>query len=133
MSCKMLYFNYNDCAKIFFEKNKFYNFDIKFLKNNLTSTSVKNLNDEDLEYTNVLNIDSESKITSEVLEKFRNLRIIVTRTKDVKHIDLKSCLNRNIAVVNIEDYKKDSPLYNIKMSLKCATETLCGCKEYRII
>ncbi|MBP3820050.1 hypothetical protein J6G99_00195 [bacterium] len=133
MVCKMLFFDYSDNEKSFFKKNKADNYDIKFFNFSLNEKTLNKLNIEDIELANSINISNNSKINNNILKNFKNLRVIATRSKNVDHIDLKSCINRNIAVVNVEDYKENAPLYNLNISIKGITNTLCGCKEYRIV
>jgi D-lactate dehydrogenase len=58
------------------------------------------------EYENieVITITPKSRITSEILENFPSVKLIVTRSVGFDHIDLDSCKNRNIAVYHIDDY-----------------------------
>lgn len=133
MVCKMLFFDYKDSTDLFFEKNKLENFDIKFFKEALNNETVNNLSSNDLEYTNSLSIGENSKITPDILNKFRNLRVITTRTNNYSHIDIASCIDKNIAVVNVEHYDPNSPYYNLNQSFKGVTSVLCGCKEYRVV
>ncbi len=50
--------------------------------------------------TEVISIHTESRITSAILDKLPNLKLIVTRTAGVDHIDLAACHRRKVAVVN---------------------------------
>lgn len=51
-----------------------------------------------------ITIKSQSFITERVLSLFPKLKLIVSRTVGVDHIDLKACSKRNIAVYHIPDY-----------------------------
>lgn len=133
MVCKILFFNYKDTDKNYFDKNHLDNFCLEFIKDSLNSVTLNSLNNEQFDQTVALSINENSQINSEVINKFKNLRVIATRSKSCSHIDLKSCINRNIAVVNVEDYKPECEYYNINCSFKAITSVLCGEKTYRII
>jgi D-lactate dehydrogenase len=45
-----------------------------------------------------------SKLTSEILSKFKQLKLIATRSTGYDHIDLQFCKEKNIAVVNVPSY-----------------------------
>ncbi|MBD5402125.1 hypothetical protein HDR58_04925 [bacterium] len=104
MSCKMLFFDYRESEKAFFEKNHYDNFEIKFFNENLNEETVNNISEEDLESAMIISVFITSNITEKVVEKFKNLRIISTRSTGVDHIDLEPCVNKNIAVINVESY-----------------------------
>ncbi len=52
------------------------------------------------EKTEIISIHTDSRITSELLAQLPNLKLIVTRTAGVDHIDLAACHRRKVAVVN---------------------------------
>ena len=133
MVCKMLFFDYRESEKLFFEKNKPNNYDIKFFEHSLNKKTVRKLTKEDFEQTNALNVYITSILSEDVLNQFKNLRVIATRSEDVKHINLKACLERNIAVVNVEMQPKDCEYRIVQKSFEEVTSVLCGCKDYRIV
>jgi D-lactate dehydrogenase len=59
---------------------------------------------EEIRETEVLCVFVHSKITKEVIEKLKNLKLIVTRSVGYDHIDLKAADERGIVVVNVPDY-----------------------------
>jgi len=79
----------------------------KYLQKNISSLSltkktlpqVKNKNKIE-----VVSIKSQSAIDKEVLKQLPNLKLIVTRTVGLDHIDLEACKARAVAVKNIVDY-----------------------------
>lgn len=133
MVCRMLFFDCSENDKLFFEKNNFPNFDIKIFKNSLNKKYVKDLSPEDLEQTVALSIFTPSLLSADVIKEFPNLRVISTRSKSFKHIDVNSCIERNIAVVNLEmdDNFRNHQL--LQASIKAVTGVLCGDKEHRVI
>lgn len=108
MVCRMLFFDYRESEKSFFIQNKFNDFDIKFFENSLNEDTINNLSEEELEKTTVISVFITSQITDKVLEKFKNLRIISTRSTGYDHIDIQKCVDKNIAVTNVEAYGSSS-------------------------
>lgn len=104
MACKMLFFDYREPEEKFFKENKYDSYDIKFFKESLNELSVDELSQEDLDNTMIISVSSASKINRNVLPKFKNLRIISTRTTDYEHIDVNCCLEKNIALINVNSY-----------------------------
>ncbi len=104
MSCKMLFFDYRDSEKKFFEENKFENYDIKFFTESLNEETLKMLDEDDFEKAMIISVFISSTITQDIIEKFKNLRVISTRSTGYDHIDLNSCINKNIALINVESY-----------------------------
>lgn len=133
MTCKMLFFDYRDSEKQFFEKNEIFNFDIKFFSNSLNRKTIRELDKEDFEQTSVLNIYTPSIISADVINMFPNLRVIAIRSEEVKNINLSTCLERNIAVVNVEILPHENDCKAVKKSIDAITGVFCGCKDYRIV
>ena len=103
---KMLMFDFRDSEKEFFNKNDFPDFDITFIKEPLNEMS--QLTDEQYENTDVISIFISSNVSEEVLNRFKNLRVIATRSTGYNHIDVKTCSQKNIAVFNVEEYGQTS-------------------------
>ncbi len=133
MVCKMLIFDFKESEKLFFEKNKLDNFNVKLLPYSLNKKTIHNILPQDLEETSVLNVRNSSILSTDIINEFKNLRIIAHRTKDYKNTDLKTCLKRNIAVVNSEISDNDNDYKIMQKSFRAITSVLCGCKDYRII
>jgi D-lactate dehydrogenase len=104
MSIKMLIFDFRESEKQFFEDNKFENFDITFFKESLDEETVEKLTQKQLEQTTVISIFINSKVTQSVINRFKNLRILSTRSTGIDHIDHKACVNKNIDVINVGSY-----------------------------
>jgi D-lactate dehydrogenase len=75
-------------------KTNFASFNAKYKTGVL---SVKNLPPKN---TEIISIHSDSLITQEILQKLPNLKLIVTRTVGVDHIDLAACHRSKVAVAN---------------------------------
>lgn len=133
MVCKMMLFDYRDFEKSFFEKANLENFEINFYDYPLNNKTINNLPKEEIENTNIISVYSTSKIDDEILEHFKNLRVISTRGAEFSHINLQSCINRNIALVNVETPWQDVPNYILLQTFKKITQVLCGCRDNRII
>lgn len=103
----MLIFDYKDTEKYFFEEG-IEDFDIKFFEDSLNEQTVENLSDEDKTETTVLSVFINSEISSDVLNKFHNLRIIATRSTGINHIDVEACNRRHIKILNVEKYGSTS-------------------------
>lgn len=104
MAIKMLIFDFRDSEKKFFEENKFENFDITFIKESLNEDTVDNLTPEQLEQTAVISVFIDSEVTQAVIDKFKNLRTVSTRSTGIDHINHKACVDKNIDVINVGTY-----------------------------
>lgn len=104
MACKMLFFDFREQEEKFFKETKPDNYDIKFFKESLNELTVSNLSEDDLENTMIISIFSSSKITDNVVCKFKNLRLISTRSSGHDHINLDCCIRKNIALINVDFY-----------------------------
>ena len=99
---KMIIFDFRESEREFFERNEFKDFDITFIEEPLNEMS--QLSEEQLRDTDVISVFINSSLTEEVISKFKNLRVIATRSTGYNHIDTKYCTQRNIAVFNVEQY-----------------------------
>lgn len=104
MSIKMLFFDYRENEKKFFEGTVFANCDVKFFSNSLDSETVDKISQQDLDNTFAISVFIHSMLTEDVISKFKNLRVIITRSTGYDHINKYACLKRNIALINIPDY-----------------------------
>ena len=103
---KMLMFDFRDSEKKFFEKNEFPDFDITFIKEPLNEMS--QLTQEQYDQTDVISVFISSNVCEDVLKRFKNLRVVATRSTGYNHIDVKFCSQNNIAVFNVEEYGQTS-------------------------
>ncbi|MDY6310304.1 MAG: hypothetical protein SPL73_04335 [Cyanobacteriota bacterium] len=132
MVCKVLFYDLKNSEKPFFKVNP-ENFDIKIFSKSLNRKTVNELSEKQLKETSALNVFTPSLLSSEVINKFSNLRVIVVRSKNIKHVDLKTCLDRNIALVSAAENQSENDLQIVAQSFRMITDVLCGCKECRII
>lgn len=103
---KMLMFDYRESEEDFFKQNKFSDIDITFIKEPLNEMS--NLTEDQLNETDVISVFITSNVCEDVIKKFKNLRIVTTRSTGYNHIDVKYCSQNNIAVFNVEEYGQTS-------------------------
>ena len=99
---KMLIFDFRDSEKEFFNKNEFTDFNITFIREPLNEMT--QLTKEQWNETDIVSVFINSSVTENVIKKFKNLRIIATRSTGYNHIDIKCCAGNNIAVFNVEQY-----------------------------
>ena len=103
---KMLMFDFRDSERDFFDKNDLKDFEITFIKEPLNADTI--LDDNVLENTDIISVFTTSSVKENILKKFKNLRIVTTRSSAYDHIDIDYCTKHNIAVFNIEQYGKYS-------------------------
>ena len=103
---KMLMFDFRESERNFFNHNDFPDFDITFIKEPLNEMS--DLTQEQYDETDIISVFISSNICPEVLNRFKNLRVITTRSTGFNHIDIKYCSQNNIAVFNVEEYGQTS-------------------------
>ena len=103
---KMLLFDFRESEKEFFKTHDLKDFEIEFIKeplNELTYLTEKQLNE-----TDVISVFITSNVSENIIKKFKNLRIIATRSTGYNHIDLNYCIKNNIAVFNVAKYGESS-------------------------
>lgn len=108
MSINMIIFEYRDSEKKFFADNKFDNFNIMFYSECLNEEFLKTLPQDIIDNANIISVFINSEVTEEVINSFKNLRIISTRSTGYDHINIDVARQRNIAVVNVENYGSTS-------------------------
>lgn len=104
MAIKMLVFDFRETEKKFFEQNNFENFDIKFFDFSLNEETLKLVSEEDKEQAAIISIFVNSYLSKEVIDAFKNLRMIAARSTGYDHINKRACVQRNIAVLNVQNY-----------------------------
>ncbi len=129
MVCKVLFFNYKDEDKNFFEKYKLGNYDIEFFRGALDKNT--DLPQELYREVVALSVSQGSKICPEVISKFENLRVVATRSSDFSHIDIQACIDKNIAVINSSVQNSNNEI--LKDTFNSITGVLCGDKQNRIV
>lgn len=108
MAVNMIVFEYRDEEKKFFEDKKFDNFNIIFYEDCLTPEFVKTLPQDVKDEAAIISVFINSEVDKDVINSFKNLRIISTRSTGYDHINIETAKGRNIAVVNVENYGETS-------------------------
>lgn len=118
MALKMLVFDYRESEKEFFGTHELDNFDISFYSESLNDETITQIPQEHLDSTCIISVFVDSEVTENVINSFKNLRIISTRSTGVDHINQKAANAKNIAVVNVEAYgSKSVAQYTIALIL----------------
>lgn len=104
MAIKMLMFDFRDSEKEFFNKENLENFDITFFKESLNEDFVSALTPEQLEQTTVISVFIDSEVTQNVINAFKNLRIISTRSTGINHINHRAAVEKNIDILSVGSY-----------------------------
>jgi len=104
MAIKMLVFDVRECERKILENKNIENFDITLYSECLNDETIKNIPQSELESTMVVSVFLDSEVTENVINAFKNLRIISTRSSDTEHINKKAAYNKNIDIVNVEGY-----------------------------
>ena len=104
MSIKMLVFEYRDTEHDFFGQNKFNNYDIKFFDFVLDEETIEEVSEDDLNQASVVSVFINSVLSKKVIDRFKNLRVIAMRSTGYDNVDKKACLQRNIALLNVQNY-----------------------------
>lgn len=102
----ILFYDLRESEKTFFSNHSFPDFCIDFREEALTEKT--KLSKADLENTCILCVYRSSILSEKVLKKFKNLRMIATRSHGFTHIDLDYCIKNRITVLNIEQYGEDA-------------------------
>ena len=129
MACKMLFFDYRESEEQFFKENRLDSYEIKFFKESLNELTVCNLSEEDLDETMIISVFSSSKINNDIVSKFKNLRVISTRSTSHDHIDISCCMNKNIALINVDSYgSKAVAQFILGMIIQLVRRICISCK-----
>lgn len=104
MAIKMLIFDYRETEHKFFEENKFDNYDIKFFDFSLNEENLEKIPEEEKNQASIISVFINSVLTKDVINSFKNLRAIATRSTGYDTIDKTACIQRNIALLNVQNY-----------------------------
>ena len=103
---KMLMFDVRKTEKEILKQLNLKDIDITYFEESLNENTV--LTDEQYKETDIICVFIFSDLTKNVLSKFKNLRVIATRSTGFNHIDIDYCSYKNIAVLNVEKYGEKS-------------------------
>lgn len=98
---KIIFYDTKEYEKIFFEKELIDKFHLEFRNYELLpDTQISSL-DESAE---IISVFTSSRLTKETLSKFKNLKLILTRSVGYSHIDIDYCDDNNIIIANTPHY-----------------------------
>jgi len=95
----------------------------KYLLGTKTTKKIEDVTDEAYFDAEIITVKAGSVANFSTLKKFHKLKLIVTRTVGVDHIDLDYCFKKGITVQNIPDYGA----FNI--AEHAFAMLLCGCRN----
>lgn len=99
---KIIFFDVKNYEKSYFEKNlDFKNNEILFFSEPLFQGCGLS---EDVLSAEILSVSAFSRLSADVLEKFKNLKLITTRSVGFSHIDRKYCESRGIEIAITPHY-----------------------------
>lgn len=99
---KMLVFDYRKSEKSYFQKMG-NDFEFVFLEYPLNELTIKSIPDQAKD-AEILSVFITSEVNKAIINEFKNLKLIATRSTGYNHIDLETCRERNIAVANVSSY-----------------------------
>ena len=102
----MLFFDYRESERSFFEKSELCDFEIEFFEEPLNENTY--LTEAQLRDTDAVSVFITSNLTEKILSRFKNLRVVATRSTGYNHVDIKYCKNKHIAVYNVDGYGHSS-------------------------
>lgn len=97
----VIFYETKEYERNFFEKELYNKYNLKFEEKELNSDS--ELSYQELN-ADIISVFTGSRLTGEVLDKFKNLKIILTRSVGFSHIDIEYCKEKNIVVANTPHY-----------------------------
>ncbi|MBR1425736.1 hypothetical protein IJ579_09275 [bacterium] len=108
-------------------------FDVKLFECCLDDNTINTLKEEDFEDTVMISIKPSSKLSADIISKFKNLRLIAVRARKYDCVDWQYCFDNNIALTNVEKYSQSEPDLLLKESFSCMAGFLSGGKENRVV
>lgn len=118
MAIKMLMFDVRNCEREFLENEPPENFEIKLYPYCLNEQTVKDIPQDELDSAMVISVFLDSEVTESVINSFKNLRIISSRTSGIDHISKSAAEKKNIDIVNVEGYSaKTAAQYTIGLMI----------------
>ena len=97
----IIFYDTKQYERDFFEQELFDKFNIEFKDYELLPETKLSYIEENAE---IISVFTASRVTKETLEKFSNLKLILTRSVGYSHIDIDYCNSKNIIVANTPHY-----------------------------
>ncbi len=97
----VIFFDTKQYERNFFEKNLYDKFQLNFTENELTYETKLSAVQENAD---IISVFTGSRLSKEVIDKFQNLKLILTRSVGYSHIDTDYCTEKGIIVANTPHY-----------------------------
>lgn len=104
MAIDMWMFDFREPERAYFENFEHDCLNIKFFSGSLNEETVVEFSDDELDKVTAISVFIDSALSENVISRFKNLRIISTRSTGIDHIDVEYCRKNRIAVTNVENY-----------------------------
>ena len=97
----LIFYEIKQYERDFFERELYDKFNIEFKEEELLPASELNYREENAQ---IISVFTGSRLTSETLSKFKNLKLILTRSVGYSHIDTEFCAQKEIIIANTPHY-----------------------------
>lgn len=97
----IIFYDIKQFERDFFEKELFDKYNLEFKEEELTPETQISYLEENAE---IISVFTSSRLTSEVLYRFKKLKLILTRSVGFSHIDMDYCNENHILVANTPHY-----------------------------
>lgn len=124
MTINVLLFEYKEYEKEFFKKHIPDGFNITFFEESLNKDNVNDIPKDIRDKTTAIMVCTNSQIDKEVINSFKNLRIVTTRSNSYTHICHKAADERNIAIFNIDFCNDEKPEENSDKILQTSIDQM---------
>lgn len=97
----IIFYDIKQYERDFFEKELYDKFNLEFKEEELNSDTDLSYLEENAE---IISVFTGSRLNKETVDKFKNLKLILTRSVGYSHIDTDYCTQKNIIVANTPHY-----------------------------
>ena len=97
----IIFYDVKEYERLFFQKELFDEFFIQFIENGLFPENKLSKIEENAE---IISVFTASRLTKDILSKFKKLKLILTRSVGYSHIDIEFCTKQGIVVMNTPNY-----------------------------
>ena len=97
----IIFYDIKEYERTFFEQNLIDKVNMEFNEHELFPETELSYQEENAQ---IISVFTASRLTKETLRKFKNLKLILTRSVGYSHIDTDYCEENNILVANTPHY-----------------------------
>lgn len=97
----VIFYDTKNYEREYYEKELYQNFEIVFRENSLNLSNKLTYREENAE---IISVFTGSVLDGTILKKFKNLKLLLTRSVGFSHIDIEYCDKRGIIVANTPHY-----------------------------